>query len=75
VDNGIVELIKVLYICTNKNNIMTLEGMFTKSELDLFNHPKGITENWLDLLIKFEDHKRACNAYGIVGAGVYRTHK
>ncbi len=54
---------------------MTLEGMFTKSELDLFNHPKGITENWLDLLIKFEDHKRACNAYGIVGAGVYRTHK
>ena len=49
--------------------------MFSKSELDLFKNPKGITQEWLDLFIRFEDHKRACNAYGIVGAGVYRTHK
>ena len=49
--------------------------MFSKSELDFFNNPKGITQEWLDLFIRFEDHKRACNAYGIVGAGVYRTHK
>ena len=49
--------------------------MFSKSELHLFKNPKGITQEWLDLFIRFEDHKRACNAYGIVGAGVYRTHK
>ena len=49
--------------------------MFTKSELDLFKNPKGRMNEWMELLVRFEDHKRACNAYGIVGAGVYRTHK
>ena len=53
----------------------SLLKMFTKSELDLFNNPKGKMNEWMELLVRFEDHKLACNAYGIVGAGVYRTHK
>jgi len=49
--------------------------MFTKSELDLFNNPKGISQEWLDLFLRFEDHRTACAAVGIVGAGCYRYYK
>jgi len=49
--------------------------MFTKSELELFNNPKGPSEEWLNLWLRFEDHKSACNALGIVGVGCYRYYK
>jgi len=49
--------------------------MFTKSELELFNNPKGPSEAWLNLWLRFEDHKSACNALGIFGAGCYRYYK
>tara|TARA_Y100000356_G_C11172476_1_gene242118 strand:- start:90 stop:269 length:180 start_codon:yes stop_codon:yes gene_type:complete len=54
--------------------------MFTKSELTAFNTfiAKGITEDneneFLELLLKFETHKLACQDLGIVGVGCYRTY-
>ena len=49
--------------------------MFSKKELEIFNNPKGITQEWLDLFIRFEDHRRACAAHGVVGAGCYRFYR
>ena len=49
--------------------------MFSKSELDYFNNPKGMTQKWLNLLLRFEDHKQACAKLGVVGAGCYRHYK
>ena len=56
-------------------NTDTTKTMFTKSELEYFNNPKGITQKWLDLFLRFEDHRQDCAKLGVVGAGCYRHYR
>ena len=62
--------------------------MFTQSELKEFNDfndslvltpNNGVQDKdlnkFLELHIKFEGHKQACKAIGVLGVGCYRTFK